>query len=147
MRQKVLVAIDFSENSRRALAAAIDFVQSHEAEIYLYYVVENSNRLGGFKNAANKLDDDMERMKDMMIRELERLANEWGRKPVVGEVHRRIANGKPWEEILRMAGGVTADVIFLGASKKGKNAAKVVEHAPCNVVVAREKDMEYVFTD
>jgi nucleotide-binding universal stress UspA family protein len=144
MRLKVLVPIDFSDNSRRALASAVDFVQSHEAEVYLFYVVEDSPRMG-FRNAANKLDDDLERMKDLMIRELERLATEWGHKPHIGEVHRRIANGKPWEEILRMAGNITADVIFMGASHKGKNTAKVLEKAPCNVFIAREKDMEYVF--
>ena len=146
MRQKVLVPIDFSENARRALAFAIDYVQSHDAEVYLFYVVEDAPRMH-FKNAANKLEDDLERMKDLMIRELERLATEWGHKPHIGEVHRRIANGKPWEEILRMAGNITADIIVMGASHKGKNTAKVMEKAPCTVCVAREKDLEYVFTD
>lgn len=144
MRQKILVPIDFSDNCRHALAFAIDHVQSHEAEIYLFYVIEDNKR-GQFKGAAEKLEEDLERMKDLMMTTLEKMAKVWGEKPRIGEVHRRIANGKPWQEILRMAGAITADAIVIGASNKGKNALKVAEHAPCTVCIVREVDKEYTF--
>ncbi len=147
MRQKILVPIDFSDNCRYALAFAIDYVQAHEAEIYLFYVIEDQKR-SQFRGAADKLEEDLERMKDLMMSTLDKLAETWGEKPRVGEVHRRIANGKPWEEILRMAGAITADMVIIGASgKKGKNASKVLDHAPCTVCVVREKDMEFVMAD
>ncbi len=147
MRQKILVPIDFSDNCRHALAFAIDYVQSHEAEIYLFYVIEEQKR-SHFRGAADKLEEDLERMKDVMMSTLDRLADSWGEKPRVGEVHRRIANGKPWEEILRMAGAITADMIIMGASgKKGKNAVKVLEESPCTVCVVRDKDLEFVFSN
>ena len=146
MRQKVLVPIDFSDNCRHALAFAIDYVQSHEAEIYLFYVIEDNKR-GQFKGAAEKLEEDLERMKDLMMTTLDKVAKNWGEKPRIGEVHRRIANGKPWQEILRMAGAITADMIIIGASTKGKNAPRVMENAPCTVCIVREKDMEYVLKD
>lgn len=145
MRQKILVPIDFSDNCRHALAFAIDHVQSHEAEIYLFYVIEDNKR-GQFKGAAEKLEEDLERMKDLMMTTLDKMAKTWGEKPRIGEVHRRIANGKPWQEILRMAGAITADIIVIGASTKGKNALKVAEHAPCTVSIVREVDREYTFT-
>ncbi len=145
-RQKILCPIDFSENCRHALNFVIDLAQSREVEIFLFYVVEESRRLH-FKGAADKLEEDLERMKDLMVNELGVYQTKTGRAPSIGEVHRRIANGKPWEEILRMAGAITCDMIVMGASRKGKNAARVLDQAPCTTTVVREKDMEFVMPD
>lgn len=145
-RLKILCPVDFSENCRHALTFVIDFVQNQEAEIFLFYVVEESRRLH-FRGAADKLEEDLERMKDLMVNELNLWAQRTGRQASIGEVHRRIANGKPWEEVLRMAGAITCDMIVMGASRKGKNAIKVIEQAPCTTVIVREKDMEFVMPD
>ncbi|MCC6811161.1 MAG: universal stress protein [Deltaproteobacteria bacterium] len=145
-RLKILCPVDFSENCRHALAFTIEFVQNREAEIFLFYVVEESRRMH-FRGAADKLEEDLERMKDLMVNELNIYQQRTGRQASVGEVHRRIANGKPWEEILRMSGNITSDIIVMGASRKGKNAMKVVEMAPCTTIIVREKDMEFVMAD
>jgi nucleotide-binding universal stress UspA family protein len=145
-RLKILVPIDFSENCRHALQHVIDYTQHREAEIFLFYVVEESRRMV-FRGAANKLEEDLERMKDLMMHELNLWQQRTGLAPNTGEVNRRIGNGKPWEEILRMAGNITADMIVMGASKKGKNASKVVDSAPCTLVIVREKDLEFVMPD
>lgn len=145
-RLKILVPVDFSENCRHALSYVIDFVQNRESEIFLFYVVEESRRMQ-FRGAADKLEEDLERMKDLMVTELKHYETRHGAAAHIGEVHRRIANGKPWEEILRMAGNITCDMIVMGASKKGKNAMRVVEGAPCTTTIVREKDIEFVMPD
>jgi nucleotide-binding universal stress UspA family protein len=145
-RLKILCPIDFSENSRQALNFVIDYVNNRDAEIFLFYVVEESRRTN-FKGAADKLEEDLERMKDLMVNELNMYQQKTGHAAQVGEVHRRIGNGKPWEEVLRMAGNITCDVIVMGASRKGKNAMKVIEMAPCTTIVVREKDLEFVMAD
>jgi nucleotide-binding universal stress UspA family protein len=145
-RLKILCPVDFSENCRHALSFVIDYVQNREAEIFLFYVVEESRRLH-FRGAADKLEEDLERMKDLMVNELNIYQQRTGRQASVGEVHRRIANGKPWEEVLRMAGNITSDMIVMGASKKGKNAMRVVDGAPCTTIIVRDKDLEFVMPD
>jgi nucleotide-binding universal stress UspA family protein len=56
-----------------------------------------------------------------------------------------IAVGVPWQAICEMARAVEADVVVIGSHGYsgfdrvlGTTAAKVVNHAPCTVVVVRE---------
>ncbi len=56
-----------------------------------------------------------------------------------------LVHGKPYVEILNAAKAVGADLIVLGAHRPelsdyllGPNAARVVRHAPCSVMVVRE---------
>jgi nucleotide-binding universal stress UspA family protein len=58
---------------------------------------------------------------------------------------RIVAEGKIYQEILRAAGSIKADLIVMGSHRPelsdyllGPNAARVVRHAPCSVMVVRE---------
>jgi len=58
---------------------------------------------------------------------------------------RIVAEGKIYQEILRTAGAIKADLIVMGSHRPelsdyllGPNAALVVRHAPCSVMVVRE---------
>ena len=135
-RHKILVPVDFSENCRLALEFVIDFVQHRDAEIFLFYVVEESRRMH-FRGAADKLEEDLERMKDLMVNELNVYQQKHGGAASIGEVHRRIANGKPWEEILRMAGAITCDMIVMGASTNTSPSSLSASDARANVTHSR----------
>jgi nucleotide-binding universal stress UspA family protein len=57
---------------------------------------------------------------------------------------RIVAEGKIYQEILRAAGTIEADLIVMGSHRPelsdyllGPNAARVVRHAPCSVMVVR----------
>jgi len=58
---------------------------------------------------------------------------------------RIVAEGKIYQEILRAAESIKADLIVMGSHRPelsdyllGPNAARVVRHAPCSVMVVRE---------
>ncbi len=61
------------------------------------------------------------------------------------EVERIVRNGRIYEEILRIAGETGCDLIVIGSHRPemsdfllGPNAARVVRHANCSVLVVRD---------
>lgn len=150
---KVLVPIDFSSCSRRALNFAIEYGSKFDCEFYLFHVADPVNRLSfvGSK-LAHKLDDELERMEKMVLEEMDRVLEEEGQAGLIGQIHRRVASGVPAEEILRMAGNVMADLIIMGTHGRtgvsrlfaGSVAEKVVRQSPCTVICVKPKDLDFV---
>lgn len=65
--------------------------------------------------------------------------------PDAVEVHPHVLHGTIYDEILRAAEKLKADVIVMGSHRPelkdyllGPNAARVVRHAPCSVYVVRD---------
>lgn len=58
-------------------------------------------------------------------------------------VHRRISHGKAAIEILKVAAGISADMIIMG-KPESRNFKELIDKAPCTVVLIREKDPEFV---
>ncbi|MCC5968562.1 MAG: universal stress protein [Pararhodobacter sp.] len=65
--------------------------------------------------------------------------------PEAVEVHPHVLHGTVYDEILRAAEKLKADVIVMGSHRPalkdyllGPNAARVVRHAPCSVYVVRD---------
>lgn len=152
-RAKVLVPIDFSECSRRALDFAVEYIQSVPSELYLFHVFEPMSRMSFVgKKLADRLDAELERMEGMAIGELERMVKNQEVKKKLKNFHCRVANGKPWEEILRMAGNINADIIMIGSHGRegieraliGSQTEKVVRRAPCTVVCVKARDPYFV---
>ena len=61
------------------------------------------------------------------------------------EVQHIVAHGRVYDEILRIARTIASDLIIIGAHRPdlkdyliGSNAARVVRHATCSVLVARD---------
>lgn len=61
------------------------------------------------------------------------------------KVQHIVAHGRVYDEILRVAGTTASDLIIIGAHRPdlkdyliGSNASRVVRHAPCSVLVARD---------
>ena len=77
-----------------------------------------------------------------VLNAIERMAGQ-GITHRLEDVHRRISQGKPWVEILKMAGGVSADMIIMGAPDT-TSMKKLLLKAPCTVVLVREKDPTFV---
>ena len=74
--------------------------------------------------------------------------HEFVREHIAGENLRAqhiVGHGTVYEEVLRVAREIDADLIILGASRPlagqflpGPNAARVMSHAQCSVLVARD---------
>lgn len=152
-RAKVLIPVDFSEASRKALEFAVQYAETVPSELYLFHVFEPVSRLRFVgKNLADKLDAELEKMEGMAMGELERMVKDSQKKEHIKNFHRRVASGKPWEEVLRMAANINADIIIMGThgrdglerSLVGSTTEKVVRKAPCTVVCVRDKDPYFV---
>lgn len=139
-RRKLLVPINFSEKSELALDFALEYSAKANAELYLFHVIEDST--SDYRRLDKLNVEFMERMQHTCLQAIARVQAR-GVSHAVENVHRRIATGKPWKEILRMAGGVSADMIIMGAPTSS-SFKKLVAMAPCTVALVKEKDPEFV---
>ena len=137
---KFVVATDFSKKSELALDFALTYSRTCNAEVYLFHVVESKQQ--NFRELDRLNVEYLERMKEAVLHAIARLAAR-GIQHSVETINRRISHGKPWLEILRLASGISADMIFMGAPCV-KNFKELIAKAPCTVVLVRDKDTEFV---
>jgi nucleotide-binding universal stress UspA family protein len=144
--KRILVPIDFSDCSKKALQYALPLAKEHQAEITLLYVVppaygageyngidyaqwEASLRAGGEKELAklarNEVSDDF--FVDTLVRV-----------------------GSPAREIIESARSLPADLVVISTHGRtglkhvflGSVTEHVVQRAPCPVFVVREREHE-----
>jgi nucleotide-binding universal stress UspA family protein len=113
---KILVAADFSEHSKRVVEYAFDLKRIFDASIYMLYVIETSRaiewaiRQGHFTNA-------MERMREWAGNQLVNLTpDEFISDPTVT---RFVDTGTPGDTIASVAAEVGADLTILGTHEYG----------------------------
>lgn len=141
--KRILVPVDFSVNSKRALKYAVEFAKIFDGSLTLMYVVEPlvyppdfSFGQIGYPN----IEDEVTRRAEQ---ELQALADEHiGREVATEKV---VVSGKPFFEIIDYARENEIDLIIIathGASGVeallfGSTAEKVVRKAECPVLVVR----------
>jgi nucleotide-binding universal stress UspA family protein len=146
--RNILVPIDFSEPSKKALSYALSFAKQNGGRITLLHVIEPifvypdavypvmmDIDLGpaGAKKAFRKLckEEHVDRhlVRNMLIR-----------------------RGTPHQEIAQAARELEADLIIIATNGYtglahvllGSTTERVVRHAPCPVLVVREKEREFL---
>jgi len=139
-KKKILVPISFDRESEMALDFALMYSQNSNAEIYLFHVTQTKG--SDYRELDRLNEETMARMKETFLKAIQR-AQEHGIKHLVDNVHRRVAHGKPWDEILRMAGGISADLVIMG-SPESRSFIKMLGKMPCSTVLVREKDVDFV---
>ncbi|MEL6543279.1 MAG: universal stress protein [Myxococcota bacterium] len=139
-KQKLLVPFSFTAKSEQALQFALNYSRNVHASIYLFHVYEEKS--SDFRKVDKLNAEYLERMKQIVINNINAF-QEKGLTHSVEDVFRRIANGKPPTEILKMAGGIGADVIIMGAPESSA-FKKLVAKAPCTLVLVKEKDPAFV---
>lgn len=144
--KRILVPIDFSDCSKKALQYALPLAKEHEAALTLLYVVPpayGAGEYGGIDYA--QLEGSM---KEGGEKELAKL--------VVDEVRREVPTdtlvlvGSPAVEIIEAARSLPADLIVISTHGRtglkhvflGSVAERVVQRAPCPVFVVREREHE-----
>jgi nucleotide-binding universal stress UspA family protein len=140
---KLLVAVDFSEASRRSLAWALDHARRTPCEVHVIHVIEDhvSDLLSA--PAMERLRVEMALIAREAEHELERLLP--AERQQVGRPTRHVACGRPAKEILHAAEKLGAELIVMGTHGRGgvaglfmgSVAQKVVRHAPCPVLIVR----------
>ncbi len=133
---KIVVATNFSKKSEAALDNALILSRGWNAEIFLFHCFEA--RQTDYRELDRINVENMERMKDLVIKSLERVAQH-GYTPSIEQVNRRISHGKVGHEILEIATGVGADFIVMGAPTSDK-FKKIFAEVPCSVLMVKEKE-------
>lgn len=143
--KKILVPIDFSDCSRKALQYALPFARQFDASLELLCVVET--RIP----AAEMVD--LNSARDQMLanasQEFEALQQTLPEDVVSKAV---VREGLPQAEIINAARQSGADLIILSTHGRtglshvilGSTAEYVVRYAPCPVLVVREREHEFV---
>jgi len=140
---KILIAIDFSENSNYAFEYALTLARQFNAELTLMHVINEPVDLRGFyvpHISFEQLEKEIEAGAVSMMEKFcqERLANFTGYQTA-------IITGIPYEEIIRKSLEIGASLIVLGTHGRtgldhiifGSTAERVVRGSTCPVLTIR----------
>ena len=142
--RNILVPVDFSDCSKKAVQYALPLARQHQAALTLLYVVAPAYGAGDYGGIDYyQLEAGMRQGGE---RELEKLSAEL----VGGEVPVRttVRVGSPAREIVEAARSVPADLIVISTHGRtglnhvflGSVAEHVIQRAPCPVFVVRERE-------
>lgn len=144
--QRILVPVDFSQQSEKTLQYAVGFARQNRASLTLLHVVEPVIYPAemGFAGAGGSLETMELNMQDTAKARLQ----EWVETHVPDDVptrtHLRIGN--PYLEITGVAKKIKADMIIISTHGYtglmhvflGSTAERVVRHATCPVLTVRQ---------
>jgi universal stress protein A len=153
--KKILVPVDFSEQSRKAMEYALSFARQFNAEVLLLHVLEFAPAMPVPVSPASPMPMIHDAMTQTAWREgaAKQLADwrdEIG-KPLA--VKASVRDGvSAHAEIVKAATEGNIDLIILGTQGRtglahlliGSTAERVVRHAPCPVLVVREREHDFV---
>ncbi|MCK8517630.1 universal stress protein [Methanoculleus sp. 7T] len=147
MFKTILVAVDGSEISRRALEEALAVARAMQASVHAVHVVQTGmyptlilNELEPPDIAQQAVLDSLEREADEILADAERRATAAGAKLAI---HKRW--GHPGAEITALAQELGADLTVVGSHGRGRVdrfflgsvSSYVVDHATSTVMVVR----------
>ena len=134
--KKVLVPVDFSENSKKILEAAEDFSRMCQAQLHVVFVVQSFDDYSGFfvpHMPVAKFEEEMVQAAEQKMEKFLVDHKNVQAKVLVGDVA---------EEIIRHSEESGMDLIFMGTHGYkglekvmfGSVAEKVVRSSPCPVL-------------
>lgn len=143
---RILVPIDFSVMSRKALQYAVPFARRFGAKITLLYTVENVPE----SESRSYSQENMERVMVSARRRLDSLARTAVEADLLDVVMVHV--GIPFDVITGVARTRNVDLIVISTHGYtglkhvflGSTAERVVRHAPCPVLVVREREHDFV---
>ena len=148
--RKILVPLDFSENSRFALDWAMSVADKLGTKVVLFHACEIPAR---FKEATEKdwalYNDILMGFKKKAAQHLQTFADKYDNDQIT--IALEIAEGKPFIEIIKAAKNYDVDLIVMGTHGCtglqhmliGSVAEKVVRKASCPVLTVKHPDYEF----
>lgn len=147
--KRILVPLDFSPPSKRAMRFARKWAAIFSSEVFLLHVVEPTTMVGEFGTVPIGMirRDSADKAKAA----LEKLAH--SEFPDSIPVTVAIRKGKAFEQIAAFAHGIHADMVIIATHGYtglkhvllGSTAERVVRHAPCPVLVLRRGPRQFTF--
>jgi universal stress protein A len=148
--KRILVPVDFSPLSKKALQYAMRLAQEFYAEVKLLHVVEPEvpPEFDGFMIAPPVI---LNGSNVSYARRLKRFASS-ARTSISTQVDCAVATGLPAHEIVEAAKTSDVDLIVIATHGYtgwkhfaiGSTAERVVRAAPCPVLVVREKEHDFI---
>src|SRR5688572_19526592 len=151
--KSILVPVDFSDCSKKALQYAVPLAQPHQAAITLLYVLApppyNPGEFGVVFGTMNYplIETDMRAAAEEKL-------NAFAETEVAGEIQKQsvVRIGSAGAEIIALAREIPADLIVISTHGRsgikhvllGSVAEDVVRRAPCPVLVVREQEHDFV---
>ena len=140
---KILVPVDFSDQSLIALDQSYNLARHYRAEITLLYVIESRD------NIISKLfgkEDDVAFKKEIE-KKLESLSAEVEKKSGI-KANFIVAKGSPYDKIVEVSDQINAIFIIMGTNGAsgwkekfiGSNALRVVKETSCPVITIHGKE-------
>lgn len=144
MYKDILLAVDLGhqDDEEDAVRTVVEYARAFKSRVHIITVVPDfgMSLVGSFFPKGFEKGALAEADKQLHAYAQEKFPDEITRRHIVG-------HGTIYKEILRYAGIVTADLIVMSAHRRGledyllgPNAARVVRHADCSVLVVREGD-------
>ena len=138
---RILVPVDFSEQSLIALGQSFNIARDHNAEITMLHVIEEGGSLAKFISKEQHTD-----LKKNVQKQLDDLAAETGKKNKV-KINTMVTSGSVYEKINEVAASVKATFIAMGTNgedglKKqfiGANTLRIVRESPVSVLTMKVK--------
>jgi nucleotide-binding universal stress UspA family protein len=141
--KRILVPVDFSQLSRAALDQALQIASQFGASVTLFHAVEPIIQPVEFAIVPSEMEEvNMIQMQNAR-KQLEAIAAEKKTEQLARNVQVKL--GKPWHAIVDEAARIKADLIVISTHGRtglkhalmGSTAERVVQHAPCSVLVVR----------
>lgn len=144
MYKDILLAVDLGhqDDEEDAVRTVVEYARAFKSRVHIITVVPDfgMSLVGSFFPKGFEKGALAEADKQLHAYAQEKFPDEITRRHIVG-------HGVIYKEILRYAGVVKADLIVMSAHRRGledyllgPNAARVVRHADCSVLVVREGD-------
>jgi nucleotide-binding universal stress UspA family protein len=141
--EKILTAIDFSENSEHAFEYALTLAKQFQAELTIMHVINEPVDLRGFyvpHISFEQLEKEIEEGAEKMMEKFCQT-----RMGAFTNYQTAIVTGIPYEEIIRKAEDTGSSLIVLGTHGRtgldhiifGSTAERVVRSASCPVLTIR----------
>jgi nucleotide-binding universal stress UspA family protein len=138
--RKIVAAVDFSEQSRLAVDRALSLFP--DADVTVLYSLPA--RFDPLLADAGLFDEEVSASRESRLNKAHQRMEEFA-SPWAGRVRTSIADGPPISTIDEMMRRRSADLVVVGSKGAsstrmvllGTVAEGVVEHAPCDVLVAR----------
>lgn len=147
--RKILVPVDFSGPSQKALLYARPFAEQFGASITLIHVMEPIFYPADFGYVPLAPQEAEEQRLVELQRRLKQLGAELG---ATVSVHTVVRVGRAWKEIVDAAKAQRTDLIIVAThgytglqhALLGSVAEKVVRHAPCPALVVRTEEHDFL---
>jgi len=148
--ETMLVPTDFSEESLKAIAYGRALLNHFPGSVHLVYVhdVDFAYAVPALMNTSPLIaTKEVERR---YRKDLEKLAKQFDLQGSTPERH--VRTGRAYHQICDVADGIGAQLIVIATHGHtglrrlvlGSTAERVVQHAPCPVLVVREREREFV---